>query len=178
VATLSRIVVAVILAVLLAMPAHAGAVRLIEQKIKAGLLYNFLKYTEWPPENASTPLVVCLFGSDAFDGHLQPMGGRTANQRTIEIRIVREELSGCALLFIRADESASWPGLREALVGKDILTVGDFDNFSASGGMIEFTSVGDRVGIKVNTDSVATTHLKIQDRLLRLANSSETQGAQ
>jgi hypothetical protein len=177
--TLIRVIIGLLIASLLAMPVHASTVRLIEQKIKAGLLYNFLKYTEWPADSASGPLVVCLFGGDAFDGHLRPMAGRTVHQRPIEIRPVGiDDLSGCALLFLRSDESASWPAVRQTLASKDILTVGDFAGFSAEGGMIEFTSIGNRIGIKVNTGAVTTTRLKIQDRLLKLANSSASQGAQ
>lgn len=172
-----RVILILLLAAALTAPIHAGEnVQLIEQKIKAGLLYNFLKYTQWPSgpaAQANSATVVCLFGGDPFDGHLGPMSGRTVNQSVIEIRTLRsaDEIAGCSLLFIHADKRPSWPQLQKSLTGKDVLTVSDFDGFVAAGGMIEFTRVDDRIGVKINTDAVAATHLTVQDRLLKLVSA-------
>jgi hypothetical protein len=157
----------------LTVDARAAGVELAEQKIKAGLLYNFLKYTQWPAAEANGAAIVCLFGGDPFDGHLKPMGGRTVNQRVIEVREVAgtDELDGCALVFVRSEKKASWPQLLKALSGKDVLTVGDWDGFTAAGGMIEFTRVEERVGVLINVDAVSATRLTVQDRLLKLASA-------
>jgi hypothetical protein len=156
-------------------PATATAqnnLRLVEQDIKAGLLYNFLRYTDWGTSlNRSNRIVVCTFGPDAFDGRLNRMAGRTVNQRTIEVRAARTsaELNTCALVFINADSRAEWPALRAQLAGRSILTVSDFDGFTRSGGMIEFTRINSRVGVRVNVGAVEAADLAVQDRLLRLA---------
>ena len=96
--------------------------QLAEQEIKAGLLYNFLKYTDWPPERigATSSIVVCIFGDDPFGGYLQPMAGRTVNQRTIVLRTIHapSEAAMCQLLFINANEKDRWPKWRNALKGQ------------------------------------------------------------
>jgi len=164
--------------------AHADEqLQLIEQEIKGGLLYNFLKYTEWPAEAAAapgTPIGVCLFGGDPFNGRLQPMSGRTVNQRVIQVRRVDnlQEAQGCALVFVDGSQKEAWPTLERAMTGKGILTVSDFDGFAESGGMIEFIRVEKRIGVKVNTDALAKNHFQVQDRLLRLANAVHTNGAE
>ena len=168
---------ALLVAAALTLPASATEnVQLIEQKIKAGLLYNFLKYTQWPAGSGSqttSPLTVCLFGGDPFDGHLKPMAGRTVNQRVIEIRSLQtaDDTAVCSLIFIRSSEKSFWPQLQKRLVGKDVLTVSDFEGFAAAGGMIEFMQIDNRIGVNVNTDAIATTHLEVQDRLLKLAST-------
>ena len=147
-------------------------VRLVEQDIKAGLLYNFLRYTDWgASQSRSNRIVVCTFGADAFDGRLARMAGRTVNQRTIEVRAARTsaELGSCALVFFNADLRSEWPALRTQLAGRSILTVSDFDGFTRSGGMIEFTRINSRVGVRVNVAAVEAADLTVQDRLLRLA---------
>lgn len=168
-----------ILAVWLAMLTGSASaeenLQLFEQEIEAGLLYNFLKYTNWPAEHDAQPggnVVVCLFGSDPFGGHLQPMAGRTVNRHSIEIRIVNgpEDVNGCSLLYIDAGRKSDWPQLAHRLNEKEILTVGNFDAFARSGGMIEFTKIEDRIGVKINLDAVTAAHLTVQDRLLRLAS--------
>jgi len=157
-------------------PARADDnVQLIEQKIKAGLIYNFLKYTQWPQSSRQTqgPVVVCMFGGDAFDGSLQPMAGRTVNERTIEVRDIANaaDAASCALLIINSAKRSDWPHLRTVLTGQSIMTVSDFDGFVAAGGMIEFTHADNRVTVTINTDAVAATHLVVQDRLLKLASA-------
>lgn len=158
-----------------AAPASEG-VQLVEQKIKAGLIYNFLKYTQWPGAADQAPRIVCLLGGDPFDGHLGPLAGRTVNQQAIEIRKIATtaEAASCSLLIVHRDQKASWTELRKALSGRDVLTVSDFDGFAADGGMIEFTRIDDRIGVKVNVDAVAATRLIVQERLLKLASIVRT----
>jgi hypothetical protein len=153
--------------------------RLAEQDIKAGLLYNFLRYTEWPSATlADGTIDVCLYGGDPFDGRLQPMAGRTVNQRAIVIRAARTsaELASCSLVFVNARERAAWPGLRAELSRRSILTVSDYDGFARAGGMLEFTRVRNRVGVAVNVEAASAANLRVQERLLRLATIVSSDG--
>src|SRR5689334_5687712 len=148
----SRLALAAIVAVTLTAAARADeGVQLIEQKIKAGLIYNFLKYTQWPQGSRQTtgPVVVCMLGGDAFDGHLKPIAGRTVNERTNEVREVgtAAEAAPCSLLIVNASHKADWPQLRTALANQSIVTVSDIDGFTGQGGMIEFTHTDNRVGV-------------------------------
>ena len=155
--------------------AHATeSLQLVEQEIKAGLLYNFLKYTDWPQgASADAPMSVCLMGGDPFSGRLQPMSGRTVNQHMIEIRSVGagDAIAGCSILFVHADEKAQWPALHMAIMAKPMLTVSDIPGFSEAGGMIEFTHIDNRIGMKINSAALSTAHLQVQERLLKLANA-------
>lgn len=153
----------------------ADNVELVEQKIKAGLLYNFLKYTEWPPASAAqtgNEIVVCLYGGDAFDGHLTPMAGRTVNQKPITLRTIDKiaDAGSCALVFVRATEKDNWPALQKSLTSKHALTVSDFEGFAAAGGMIEFARAESRIEVKLNVDAVSAANLKVSDRMLKLAS--------
>ncbi|HVK81203.1 MAG TPA: YfiR family protein [Verrucomicrobiae bacterium] len=174
-----RLLSALVLVFLLAAPATAQtqSVRLIEQDIKAGLLYNFLRYTAWPPATrVDEAMIVCIYGDDPFEGRLEPMSGRTVNQRRILVRNVRNDrdLETCALLFINAEERADWPHLRSYLAGRSVLTVSDYDGFARSGGILEFTRINNRIGVRVNVVAAETANLSVQDRLLRLASVVRT----
>ena len=100
------------------------------------------------------------------------MAGRTVNQRPIELRTVRaaDDFVTCSLLVLHADEKSSWPAVQKRIAGKSILTVGDFEGFTAAGGMIAFTRVDNRIGVEINVEAMDVTHLTVQDRLLKLAN--------
>lgn len=155
-------------------PARADNLQLVEQQIKAGLIYNFLKYTTWP--NQSGPIVVCLYEHDPFYGSLEPMSKRTVSQRAISVRTVRapSDIAACSLLYSDARQKRNWPPIQASLAGAPVLTVGEFDGFAAGGGMIEFTRTMQRVGIKINTDAISRAHLAIDDSLLRLGSKIPT----
>ncbi len=182
-AKIQKIMIAALVAVIFLIPLGSFAeeqsqMQLSEQKIEAGLIYNFLKNTEWPPGKMgppSSPLVVCILGTDdPFNGYLQPIESRTVNQRTIKLRHISntEETGGCHMLFIGSDEQAQWPALHTFLAQKSVLTVGDFDGFSSSGGMIEFGTENDHIQIWLNVEAVSLSHLHIFDSLRRLAKTT------
>jgi len=146
----------------------ADNLTLQEQEVKAGLLYNFLKYTQWPAPSPS--MAVCVYGDDPFEGYLQPIAGRTVNQREISLRMIHavDETAACQLLFLNSSEQQHWPELQKFLAGKSVLTVSDFDSFAESGGMIEFGRKNDHISVKLNMDALLAAHLQVGERLLRL----------
>jgi hypothetical protein len=184
VATLVRLAASLALClaigILSAVTARAqDSVRLAEQDIKAGLLYNFLRYTQWPSApRADAPVIVCVYGRDPFGGRLATMSGRTVNQRPIQVRSVstNAEIDACSMLFVNAEQRSEWPRLRGHLARRHILTVSDYDGFARSGGMIEFARVNNRVAVRVNVGAAQAADLAVQDRLLRLASVVRSDG--
>jgi hypothetical protein len=171
------LLIALLLAAAGPRPSAAGDdLRLVEQEIKAGLLYNFLKYTSWPTTGET--IIVCTFAAETFWDALAPMAGRTVNGRAIGLRAIRDwsQARSCSLLFVGEGARRAWPALKAGLAGSAVLTVGDFEGFAAADGMIEFTRAGERIGAKINTDAVASAHLSVQDRLLRLASRAPAAG--
>lgn len=154
----------------------AAPMQLYEQKIKAGLVYNFLKSTSWPgmaqTDSGEMRLNVCLFGGDPFQGYLHPLEGRTAQRHVIAIRQLAsiEGADDCHVLFIHREKNNVLPALLAQLEGKSVLTMSDMDEFSKRGGMIEFSTEKDRrVHLMINKKAVEDAGLDIQDSLLKLA---------
>jgi len=149
-----------------------------EQDIKAGLLYNFLKYTQWPAaklSKTSDSIEVCIFGSSEFDKYLKPMAGRSVNQKKINVQNVYtvSDVDKCDLLFVNEDKKALWPELAEFLANKPVLTVGDFSDFGNTGGMIEFSIRNSHVTAQLNLKTLTSAQLYVSDRLLRLVSVSD-----
>jgi hypothetical protein len=150
------------------------ALELFEEKIKAGLVYNFLKYTDWPKSSQEKDtLRVCLFGNDPFKGYLTPLAGRHAQQFVIDIASIDDiqELEKCHLVFIGKNSKNDLPKLLNFLKNKHILTVSDMAQFAQQGGMIELTKEDQRIAFYINKGAVRDAGLNIQDRLLKLAKS-------
>lgn len=181
---LMRVVVAVLVCVL-SIDAYADeqALQLYEQKIKAGLVYNLLKYTEWPKtvavqsddKFAEVPsiakLQICLFGDDPFDGYLSPLEGRTAQQATITIIHITQvqEAEGCSAVIIHRSQAQKLNQLLQFLQGKNVLTISDIAQFAEQGGMVEMTRQDEKIALHINKGSVDNTKLIIDARMLKLA---------
>ncbi len=155
---------------------EAVPIRLYEQKIQAGLIYNLLKFTTWP-DSAITDdkLHVCLYGGDPFDGYLNPLKGRTAQQYVIEITEIyqMDDLFHCQLAFITPSRANELARLLPALRGKNILTVSTIDHFIQKEGMIEFAVQKDqRIHLYINGSATRESGLTISDRILNLAEKS------
>lgn len=146
------------------------SLKLHEQEIKAGLLYNFLKYTEWPTAEAASKIAVCIFGDDPMESYLKPMAGRTVNRHEISVRKINTAAAAgsCHLLFIAGGDKEGWPELQKALAGKNILTVSDAKGFSDSGGMIEFGRKDNRIHVLLNLNALTAAGIRVHDRLLKL----------
>jgi hypothetical protein len=144
---------------------------LYEPKLKAGLVYNFLKYTTWP-QNPEGRLEVCLYGGDSFNGYLYPLKGRTAQQYVISITSISSipETAHCDFLFINKRASNAVPQILKFLQGKHVLTASDIPSFASQGGMIEFGMENQRISVNINQKAVNQAGLHIHDRLLKLAH--------
>jgi hypothetical protein len=148
--------------------------RLQEQKIKAGLVYSFLKYTAWPAKvRDSASMHICLYGGDPFDGYFYPLRGRTARHKIIIITEVDSinEARSCHLLYIHHSQEKNLPALLGHLQGSPILTASDIHDFVEKGGMVEFGRRDRRVSVFVNRNAMAAAGLDIDNRLLTFAKS-------
>ena len=164
-----RILAGVIALLLAAHVALAEGIQLHEREIKAGLLYNFLKYTDFPDAGGGS-ISLCLYGGDPFGGYLDNTRGLTVHGKSIAVRVVSStaEAAGCQLLYLNSSAKDQWATLSAALSDKGVLTVSDFGGFVKSGGMIEFNRSGDHVSALLNMDAVSAARLHVEDRMLRL----------
>ena len=147
--------------------------QLYEQKIKAGLVYNLLKYTVWSVFSGATKptLKVCLYGDDIFDGYLAPLEGRTAQQAVIAIKHVNlvKEVGNCQAVIIHNSQAKNLTEILQFIEGKQILTISDIHQFSRLGGMVELAKEGEKVSLYINKSAVTHAGLTIDGSMLRLA---------
>jgi hypothetical protein len=141
---------------------------------KANLLYNIAKFVEWPDVQAipGSPLVFTILGEDDLAGELAGvLSSKSVNGHPVFVRFARrpQDARGSQILYVA---SSALPQLEAALAAVDtsaILTVSDAPGFAAHGGMVGFSTEGDRVRFEVNLDRAERTGLKLSAKLLSLA---------
>jgi hypothetical protein len=146
-----------------------------EYELKAAFLYNFIKFTEWPPEEiakSDQPFVIGVLGKDPFGAALDKVvEGETIFRKPIVTkRFSRlEDAAGVHVLFISSSEGNNLPAILRALDSYSILTVSEIDNFAQRGGVINLKKENERIVFEINIDAAKHAGLSMNAQLLKLA---------
>ncbi len=142
-----------------------------EYQVKAAFLYNLARMVEWPNENPSAPLVMCFMGEDVFGNTTEGIATKTIRNRPIVFRknVTLQSVEICHILYISSSERSNITSISKALATRAILTVGDIEDFTERGGMVNLIRDNERIKIEVNLKRAEKTGLKISSRLLTLA---------
>jgi len=147
-----------------------------EYRVKATFLFNFAKFVSWPPEafkSASDPIAICVMGKDPFDGALeQAVRGQTVEGKPFAVRLVTDvkQIGGCHIAFLSASERKRMPSIFEEVKNSCVLTVGESDDFTGEGGVINFHIDEGRVRIQINLEAAGQQRLRISSKLLGVAD--------
>jgi hypothetical protein len=149
-----------------------------EYLIKAGFIYNFAKFVEWPAATFSqpdSPIIIGVLGADPFGSVLdrivedKKIGPRGFVVKRYKWGKDLKDLKDCKILFVSASEKVHVDEILQSVKGQPILTVGETPGFAERGGMIRFTLEENRVRFEVNVDAAHQADLNISSRLLTLA---------
>jgi hypothetical protein len=152
-----------------------------EYLIKAGFIYNFAKFVEWPSTafaEPDSPIVIGVLGTDPFGDIINHVvEGKKIGTRGFVIRRFKwskdlkdqKDFKECRILFVSSSEKLHFEEIVEAVKGLPILTVGETPGFAERGGMIRLMLEDNRVRFEVNVDAAHVGNLNISSRLLTLA---------
>lgn len=148
-----------------------------EYQVKAALLFNFIKFVDWPAEafgDAGAPIRIGVVGDDPFGGQLdQAISGKSIHGRPLIIQRLRwgQDLRACHLLFISASERKRLPQIIANLRGAPVLTISDMGQFNQQGGIIGFVMEASKVRFEIHNGVAEQARLKISAKLLMLARA-------
>lgn len=155
---------------------QAESSKLNEYEVKAAYLYNFAKFVDWPAAafpRENTPLTICIVGKSPLNEVIESLAGKSIKNRRLVIRQFSkiEDLNECHILFINAAVKSSLSQIVASIALRPILTVSDSKGFAATGGIIEFVPVGDKIRFKISNQAAQHVNLRISSHLLRLATT-------
>jgi hypothetical protein len=146
-----------------------------EYQLKAAFVYNFAKFVDWPPTTYSgpqSPFAICIIGTDPFGSVIDDaLRGKTIGDHPVVVERVKDAAAArrCKILFVSASEKHRLRDILESMKGANVLVVGDFEGFAASGGTIELTLQDNRVRFAINPGAADGAGLRISSKLLALA---------
>ena len=148
---------------------------LTEPEIKAGFLFNFTKFVEWPEgtfADSSAPIILGVVGENPFGSLLtETAAGKSVNGRPVVVRQFKEgqDLRSCQVLFVVSTDKKHIAQTLGMLRGSRVLTVGEGSSFTQSGGMIAFLVEGNRVRLEIDLQTASEAHLKISAKVIAVA---------
>lgn len=152
-------------------PALRAQTTVSPAQVKAALVYNFMKYAEWPADPGSGPLTLCVAYADRpVEAAFAAVHGRTIDSRTVQVHILHsgENTAFCHLMYIHDGRARE---MLQELSTKQVhlLTIGDHEDFVDVGGAIGLIEQNGRLQFKVNLDVIKHGNYKISSQLLKLA---------
>jgi len=146
-----------------------------EYQQKAGLICNFLRQCKWPSSrfaNGDSPFIVGIQGSDQISAYLREnIQDRRIQNRPVQVRRLTgvEEASICHVIFVSRSETSRLRAILGEARRANVLTIGESDNFLASGGVIQFVSSGGQVRYRVSLEAARRERIEPGGFVLRMA---------
>lgn len=145
-----------------------------QASLEAAIVFNMLRFTEWPSEAAPTAggaLTLCIETGTSSQAALKALQGQSIRNARLEIR----ELAGsvpparCHALFLGGAGSLPSIALRRRAVEGPVLVIGDELAGTADAVGVRLAVEGGRVVFDVDLSAMRRAGLQISSQVLRLA---------
>lgn len=167
-----RLLIAALL--LLALVRVAAADTSLEYRVKAGFLFNFAKFVQWPEDTLAPhePIRLGLLAPpDVCATIEQALAGKTLGSRPLAVERLAQmsDRAPPHMVFVHRSMSPDERRLANLAEGHGILVVGETPDFAVDGGVIGFTTRGDTLRFQVNLAAARHARLQLSGQLAGLA---------
>jgi len=141
-------------------------------EIHAAMIYNFMKYVQWPDDGSTGDFVVGVLGEDnVFNTLKSYYDGKPKGAKKYSIRKLNDasEAASCAVVYIGKNKSKEFDNVKNAIAGKSILTITDSFNLGKKGSCINLKVVDDKLKFEINQSSINGASLKVAGQLASMA---------
>ena len=141
-------------------------------EIHAAMLYNFIKYVQWPDEGAGGEFVVGVIGEDdVYNTLKQWYDGKPKGSKKYVIRKLSSsaEAAGCQVVYVGKSKSREFENVKNNVNGKSILTITDGNGLAEKGSCINFKVIDGKLRFELNQGVVTSSNLKVSGQLSSMA---------
>jgi hypothetical protein len=148
-----------------------------EYRLKAGFLYRFLDFAEWPEKitgGTEFTLIIGIMGEDSFGDVFDRIVGESVSGKRLLVRRYNkdtpaEELRRCRVLYISPNLKEYFSDILAQVEGFPVLTVSEMNGFAQQGGMINFIMIENKVAFEINKKAAERVGIILSSKLLRVA---------
>lgn len=150
---------------------------LSENKIKAGLIFNFINFTRWPEatfENSDMAYTICIADKEDYPDIFNIITTQTIHARKIQIQKIdssatRETVKACQILFVLLKNQNDKNKILKITNSLPILTIAESDEQEDSPAMINLVKDNEMIGFTINRQHAKESEIEFSSKMLRLA---------
>jgi hypothetical protein len=141
-------------------------------EIHAAMLYNFIKYVQWPNETEPGDFVVGVIGDEKifntlktwYDG--KPKGNKKYSIRQLESA---QDAAGCQVVYLGKSKNKEFENVKTSTAGKSVLTITDGNGLGQKGSCINFKVIDGKLKFELNQGTLNSSNLKVSNQLSSMA---------
>jgi hypothetical protein len=140
-------------------------------EIHSMLIFNFIKYIEWPDEAKNGNFVIAVYGDDAVYEQLSKLyGKRSIKGQSTEILNVSDvsEINDAHIIYLASSKSRDFETIYEAYNTKPTLIISDKTGLGKKGSSINFREIGGKLKFEINQATFDDSNLKISSQLISM----------
>lgn len=137
------------------------------------MVFNFLKYIQWPDDTKSGDFSIAVIGDDNVYQTLQKFysNRKVGSQKvSIENYSSADQVSGSYhLVYLSKNKSKEFDAVLEKFNSKSTLIITNTNGLGSKGSGINFRVVGDRLKFELNQAALTKCNLKVSSQLSNMA---------
>jgi len=141
-------------------------------EIHAAMLYNFIKYVQWPNEGEAGDFVVGVIGDENVFNTLKLWyDGKAKGSKKYVIKKLGspDEATGCQVVYVGKSKNRDFDIIKTSVTGKSVLTITDGNGMGHKGSCINFKVIEGKLKFELNQAIVTGSNLKVSTQLSSMA---------
>lgn len=167
-----KAVKSILVAAVLMMGTSAMAQERPMHEVYSMMVFNFVKYVQWPTSDDSKEFVIGVVGNNEMYNTLNSWyAGKAKGNKVFVIKKFKnaDEVSDCQVLFIDRSKSNEFDVINNKVHGKGTLVVTDRNGLGSKGSCINFKTVDEKLRFEINQHAIETSNLKVASSLTSMA---------
>ena len=166
---MKKVVLTIVLGVTVAL---ASAQERPTHELHAAMLYNFIKYVQWPNESDPGDFVVGVIGDENVFNTLKTWyDGKAKGTKKYVIKKLSSagEAESCQVVYVGKSKNRDFEDIKTSVTGKSVLTVTDGNGMGQKGSCINFKVIDGKLKFELNQTIVTGSNLKVSTQLSSMA---------
>jgi len=141
-------------------------------EVHSMMVFNFIKYVQWPDHATSGEFVIGVVGNTEVYNTLNTWyGGKPRGSKTYVIKKFNSaaEVTDCQVVYIDKGKSGEFASVNEKTKGKGTLVITDKNGLGEKGSAINFKTVDNKMKFELNQKVIEASNLKVSGSLTSMA---------
>ncbi|MBK6265200.1 YfiR family protein [Marivirga sp. S37H4] len=137
-------------------------------EIHSMLMFNFIKYVEWPEQSKTGEFVIAVVGDEDVYNTItnfylkRPIKGQ-------DVKVIGtsdfNSISNAHVIYLSDNSSKEFDAIHQKFAGKPTLIITDKSGLGKKGSCINFQEVNGKLKFEINQESIQRNNLKVSSQL-------------